>query len=156
MRIWTYGWGVLGGALAILALQALLIFGVGVHVEVPKAQAYRLGMQAASHLQTVRAPFLDAVKPLVTQEVNRMVGEVTLDVGGVRVPLPDSLQVQLAKDINRLLLANLNQYLSRGFNPKAFLTPQVIKEILARPLVLRVWVRTGFLPIPVTVSLGGR
>ena len=143
----------------MFALLSLWIYGVGVHIVVPRAQAYQLSRDVAAHLQKewplLRGPMFDAMKPLVTREVRGMVGQVTVDVGGIRVQLPSNLQKQLAKDINYVLLANLRQYLSRGFNPKDLLTPQVVNEILARPLVVHVWVRAGMVPVPVTLSTGG-
>ncbi len=147
------------GALSVLALQSLLIYGMGIHIVVSRTQAYGITRTLALHLReewpSLRGPVLKAARPVVAQEVTRMVGAVTVDVGGVRVRLPVSLQKQLAKDINRLLLSDLHHYWSTRFNPNRLLTPQVVNQILARPLVLHAWVRAGIVPIPVTLSSGG-
>ncbi len=148
------------GVCAVLAVEASLIYGIGIRVAMPTSQVAVISTAVSRHLQrawpAMRRTTLASLKPLMHEEVNRMVGEITVDVGGAPVRLPRALRAQIADHIDRLLESNLESYLVRQFNPGAIVTPKLVKQALSQPLLLHVWVRAWHIPVPVTIVLSAR
>ncbi len=147
------------GFFALVAVEAVMIYAVGITTSVPKSQVGRVSTAVSSHLQTewpaMRRTALNSMRPLMRREVNRMVSQVTIDVGGVRVTLPPDMRAQVAADINRLLESNLNTYFAKEFNPGQIISPALIREAMSKPLTVHLWIRALGVPMPVTIHLGG-
>jgi hypothetical protein len=155
----TFVRGLVAGLMLALALQAVWIYGIGMVITIPASQARPLSATLSRQLQrewpAVRATALKSIRPLVKAQVESMVNQVTVDIGGVRVALPPSLRQQMAMDINRAMSRNLDTYFSRHFNPGALISPELIQKALEQPMRLKVWVDVWRLPLPVTVQVGG-
>lgn len=126
---------------------------------VSSSQVAMMSTLVSSHLKKswprMRQAALTSLKPVIHHEVDRMVAEITVDVGGMRVRLPDALQAEIAQDINRLLAKNLNAYFQHQFNPAMIVTPQLVRQALNQPLTVHLWVRAWRVPVPVTIVLPG-
>ena len=155
----TFGKGLLAGLVLAFALQAFWIYGIGLVIHIPAREAGPLSAALSRQLKRewpqMRATALKNIKPLVKSQVESMVNQVTVDIGGVRVVLPPSLRRQMAADIDRALSRNLDTYFSRQFDPGALISPKLIRQALQQPLSLKVWVDLWRLPVPVTVRAGG-
>lgn len=136
-----------------------MIYGVGLNISVPQSQVGDISTAVSQHLKAewpaMRETALKSMRPLMRREVDRMVSQVTIDVGGTRVALPPDMQRQVAADINQLLESNLNSYFRTQFNPGQIVTPALVKQAMAKPLTVHLWVKTWGIPLPVTIHLGG-
>jgi hypothetical protein len=151
-------WAVVG-ACGLAIVEALWIYGTGISVSLSSGQVAqatnRVAVQIRQEWPGMRQNVLKAVRPLLRREVQSMVKEVTVNVGGVPLVLPLTLQRQLAAHIERLLTQNLSEYFQGSFNPADMLTPALVRRALQKPLELHLWMRVGGVPVPVTVHLGG-
>lgn len=147
------------GALAVLAAEALLIYGIGVTITVPESQATAISMVVAQHLQQewpqMRRTAFESIRPIMRRQVDNIVANITVDVGGARIVLPPSLRSQVAANINRVLVGNIRTYFMQQFNPAEVLTPALIRQALKKPLAVNIWVDLWRVPVPVTVHMGG-
>ncbi|PSR23757.1 MAG: hypothetical protein C7B45_01705 [Sulfobacillus acidophilus] len=147
------------GVCATLALEAGLVYGIGVRVVMPQSQVSVISAAMSEHLQralpTMRGTILASLKPLMRQQVRQMVAEITVDVGGVPVRLPYTFQTKIARHIDQLLASNLDQYLAHQFYPGPIVTPRLVQQALREPLMLHIWVRTWHIPVPVTIVWRG-
>lgn len=148
------------GVLGLALVQGVFIYGGGIRIVVPASQICALSGPAAKQLRQewpqVRNTVENTLQPLLRDQVRRMVGAITVDIGGVPISLPISLQSQVARQVDRLLVAHLTGYFKAGFNPSQILTPGIIHDALTRPVLMHVWVQMDGIPMPVCVRLGGR
>lgn len=157
-------WGSVGaaatGGVAVLALQAVLVYGIGLQIVLPESQMAPLSTALAKKFRAdwphMRHRIKKAITPLMHEEVNRLVSDIRITVGGTPIALPLSLKAQLAQDINRLLTANLEQYWGARWDPARVITPTLIEKAWAHPMVVHFWVRVDRVPVPCTLTLGGR
>ncbi len=151
--------GLIAGLLLALAIESLWVYGIGLVIRIPASQAGPLSVTLSRQLQrqwpAMRTTALKNIRPLVKAQVESMVNQVTVDIGGVRVVLPPSLQRQMAADINRAISRNLDAYFSSHFNPGTLISPSLIRKAMAQPIAMKVWVDVWRLPVPVTVRVGG-
>ena len=144
----------------MLMLQAVLVYGIGLHIVLPVRQLAPLSIALANRFQEewphVRRSLTKSMTPLMQEEVKRLVSDIRISVGGTAIAPPPSLQVQLANAIDRLLNANLHRDLGNRSDLAQTLTPTLIQETLSHSLVVRFWVRVDSIPVPCILTIGGK
>lgn len=159
MSGWRYVMAVAAGILTVFVGEAGWIYGPGLTASLPAGAVSHISAPLAEEINAqwprLRGSVSKNFEPLMRAEVRQMVSEVRLDVGGVPISLPLSFQQRLSDRISRLLWVNLNDYLEHQFNPSQVFTPDLIRQALARPILLHVWIRVNGIPVPMTVRLGG-
>ncbi len=143
--------------MALLAIEALLVYGVGLTITLPHSQADSVARTLSVHLQRewpqVQGPLLKSVEPILRQEVKGLVKQLTINIGGIRIALPPDVRNQVASQVDTALQASLADYFRHRFNPAQVMNPRLIRELLAQPVKLHLWVDVWRIPVPVTVQL---
>ncbi len=145
------------GAALVLAAEGALIYGAGLKTVVMKQQAVQASHAVAMELDrrwpTIQGAMMANVRPIVRQQVARMVNQTTINIGGIPVRLPVDMRGALAEKLNHVLQRNLSQYMRDRFKPSLFLTPDVVAKILKEPITMHLWVDVWRIPIPVTIEV---
>lgn len=148
---------VLAGAAVLLALECMMVYGIGVRVDVPKGQILALSKTVTRELDRrwpqIQAPLMSSMRPLVKAQVHHIVSTVTINIGGVPITLPPDLQKPVARELTTVVDVNLTQYFRHQFRPGQLLTPALVAGLLKEPVRIRVWVDLWRIPVPVFLQV---
>ncbi|MCY0898290.1 MAG: hypothetical protein OWU33_05035 [Firmicutes bacterium] len=155
-RLHRMAWALLGAAIVVGA-EVVWIYGVGVTVSVPQGEVLALARGAITRLRPswprMREVALERLRPVIEDEVAQIVGQITIEIGGLKLPLPPNLKAQLTGDLTQLVFRELKQRVIPKVGLDEVLTPQLMRLALSQPLRVVLRVRTGPLTVPVTINM---
>ena len=150
--------GIMMGIAGVLAIQAGFVYIGGFTVRIPVSQAPLVTQSTkralAHQWPLLRNEAMTGIQPFIRQEVLVLLSQVSIHLGGFRVPLPDPLRSEMAGHLDRVLQMAIVSYWQHHLNPGQLITPRLIAQFLRQPMTVHLWVDVWKIPVPVTVHVG--